>query len=125
MALSHDWVFTPRLRSFRFGRKATKHVRTLFDRFWLQAEVRRCRFNVRSWMNSGRWDVRYGADRFLSERWTGHTGFYKFTTDALGSGNQSSIPSHDQPLRGQRIRLLPVTAGCEQAICPHVRFPLH
>ncbi len=23
--------------NFRFGRKATKHIRTLFDRFWLQA----------------------------------------------------------------------------------------
>ncbi len=44
----------------RLGRKATKHVRTLFDRLWLQAEVGPRRFYVRSWVNSGRGDVRYG-----------------------------------------------------------------
>ncbi len=41
MALGHGRVFTPRLRFVRYGRKATKHVSTLFDRFWLQAADRR------------------------------------------------------------------------------------
>ncbi len=53
MALSHDWVFTPRFRSFRFGLKATKHVRTLFDRFWLQAAVQRIAIYVGLTLSSG------------------------------------------------------------------------
>ncbi len=40
MASDHGGVFAPRLRFVRYGRKATKHVRTLFDRLWLQAEIR-------------------------------------------------------------------------------------
>ncbi len=59
MALSHGWDLTTKLRFVGFGRKATKHVRTLFDRFWLQAEVGRHPCKVRCWMRSGRWDVRY------------------------------------------------------------------
>ncbi len=41
MDLGHGRAFTPRLRFFRLGRKATNPVRTLFDRFWLQAAVQR------------------------------------------------------------------------------------
>ncbi len=42
-----------------FGRIATERANCPIDRFWLQAEVLRCRFYVRSWMNSGRRDVRF------------------------------------------------------------------
>ncbi len=35
MASGYSRVLTFRLRFVRFGRKATKHVRTLLDRFWL------------------------------------------------------------------------------------------
>ncbi len=59
MAFGHGWVFTPRLRSVRYGRKATKHVRTLLDRFWLQAAVRRILNFIRFGMNSGSGYVRY------------------------------------------------------------------
>ncbi len=59
MALGHGRVFTPRLRFVRLGRKATKHVRTLFDRFWLQAAVRRIANSFRFGMNSGSGYVRY------------------------------------------------------------------
>ncbi len=38
-ASGHNQAHTIEARFVRFGRKATKHVRTLFDRFWLQAEV--------------------------------------------------------------------------------------
>ncbi len=54
MAFDHGPVVTPRLRFVRFGRKATKHVRTLFDRLWLKAAVRRIANFVGFGLNSGR-----------------------------------------------------------------------
>ncbi len=38
--LAHERAYTTQALIVRFGRKATEHVRTLFDRFWLQAEIR-------------------------------------------------------------------------------------
>ena len=61
-ATDHIWAYQAEVPDFRLGRIATKHVRTLFDRFWLKAEVRRRPFNVGSWMKSGRWDVRFGPE---------------------------------------------------------------
>ncbi len=59
MTLGHGRVFTARLRFDRFGRKATKHVRTLFDRFWLQAAVQRIVIYVRLTSSSGNSDAEY------------------------------------------------------------------
>ncbi len=39
-ARGHTWRYKIKAPIFRLGRKATKHVRTQFDRFWLQAAVR-------------------------------------------------------------------------------------
>ncbi len=43
----------------RYGRKAIKHVRTLFDRFWLQAAVRRIVIYVRLTSSSGKSDAEF------------------------------------------------------------------
>ncbi len=40
-ASGHEGPYTTEALSVRFGRKATKHVRTLFDRFWLFATILR------------------------------------------------------------------------------------
>ncbi len=37
IAPGHGRAYTTKALRVRFGRKATKHVRTLFDRFWLKA----------------------------------------------------------------------------------------
>ncbi len=42
-----------------FGRKVTKHVRTLFDRCWLQAKVRRIAIYVRLTFSSGNSDAEF------------------------------------------------------------------
>ncbi len=60
MVLGHDRVFTPRLRFVRFGRISDVSPTGRRVRCWLQAEVGPRRFYVRSWVNSGRRDVRYG-----------------------------------------------------------------
>ncbi len=57
MAFGDGRDYTPGLRSVRFGRKATKHIRTLFDRFWLQAADRRIVIYVRLTSSSGNWDA--------------------------------------------------------------------
>ncbi len=38
--VGYEWPYITESPNVRYGRKATKHVRTLFDRFWLQAAVR-------------------------------------------------------------------------------------
>ncbi len=59
MAFGHGWVFTPRLRSVRYGRKATKHVRNLLDRFWLQAADRHIVIYVGFTSNFGSSDAEF------------------------------------------------------------------
>ncbi len=51
--LGHFRAHTSAVPNFRLGRKATKHVRTLFDRFWLQAEIRMAAFYVGLTSSSG------------------------------------------------------------------------
>ncbi len=59
MALGHGWDLTTKLRFVGFGRKATKHVRTLFDRFWLQAAVRRIAIYICFRSSSGHSDAEF------------------------------------------------------------------
>ncbi len=59
MALGHGQNCTTEARYVRFGRKATKHVRTLFDRFWLQAADRRIVIYVRLTSSSGNSDAEF------------------------------------------------------------------
>ncbi len=40
-SVDQDRTYATEAPSFCFGRKTTKHVRTLFDRLWLQAAVQR------------------------------------------------------------------------------------
>ncbi len=55
--LGHERVDTIGALNFCFGRKATKHVRTLLDRFWLQAEIRIAAIYVGFTSSSGHSDA--------------------------------------------------------------------
>ncbi len=57
--MDHDRAYTGQARIFRFGRKATKHVRTLLDRFWLKAAVRRIVIYVGFTSSSGHFDAEF------------------------------------------------------------------
>ncbi len=59
MASGHGRVFTVRLRFVRFGRKATKHVRSLHFCFWLLAEVRMAAIFVCFTSSSGNSDAEF------------------------------------------------------------------
>ncbi len=52
MASDHGGVFAPRLRFVRYGRKATKHARSLHYRLWLQTEVRARLIDFRSYSDN-------------------------------------------------------------------------
>ncbi len=54
MALGRSWGYLNEAHFDRYGRIAAERVRSPIDRFWLQAEVSRRWFYVRSWTNSGR-----------------------------------------------------------------------
>ncbi len=57
--VGHRRTFTTEAPSFRFGRKATKHVRTLFDRLWLQAVGRRIAIYVGFTSSTGNSDAEF------------------------------------------------------------------
>ncbi len=58
-ASGYNRAHTTEARFVRLGRKATKHVRTLFDRFWLQAAVRRIVIYFGFTSSSGNSDPKY------------------------------------------------------------------
>ncbi len=59
MASGHGQHCSNEARFDRFGRKATKHVRTLLDRFWLKAADRRIVIYVRFTSSSGKSDAEF------------------------------------------------------------------
>ncbi len=58
-ASGYNRAHTTEARFVRLGRKATKHVRTLFDRFWLQAADQRSASHVGLAPNTGYLDAEY------------------------------------------------------------------